>query len=213
MYDIMSNDVRSVLVIGGGIAGIEASICLARLGFKVHLIEKTPTLGGHTMQHNTLFPTMTATTNFLKSKINEAISHPNINILTYSEVKEVGGGVGNFRIKVSKKPRYVDVQKCTACGKCAIECPVEVPNEFEVGLGKREAIYIPYPSALPPTYTIDRDHCLHFKNGTCAKCIEACPERAIKFEQKTEEIEFETSAIIIATGFDSYDATKFYEYG
>jgi len=158
---------KSVLVVGGGIAGIQASLDLANMGFKVFLVEKSPTIGGKMAQLDKTFPTLDCSACILTPKMVQAARHPNIELLTYAEVEEVSGFVGNYEVTILKKPRFVDEQKCTGCGECEKVCPVELPNEFEMGLSKRKAIYRPFPQAIPNAYTID-------KRGT-PPCRAACP--------------------------------------
>ena len=147
----------AALVIGAGIAGIQSALDIADAGFKVYLVEKTPSVGGRMAQLDKTFPTLDCSACILTPKMVDAANHPNIELLTYSEVEEVNGFIGNFEVKVRKKARYVDFDKCTGCGDCAKECRVKdrFPNEFDQGLGKRSAIYLPFPQAVPAKYTID----------------------------------------------------------
>jgi len=157
----MSNEefkeiVPEVLVIGAGIAGMQAALDIADKGFKVHLVEKDPSIGGHMAQLDKTFPTLDCSACIITPKMVDTANHPNINLLTYSEVIYIEGSAGDFKVKVKRKPRYIDVTKCTACADCVSQCPVTLPNEFDMGLGKRKAIYIPFPQAVPLKYTIDR---------------------------------------------------------
>jgi len=204
---------RAVLVIGGGIAGIQASIDLANMGFQVHLVERTPSIGGRMAQLDKTFPTNDCSICILAPKMIECASHERVNLLTYSEVIEVEGQAGAFRVKVLKKPRFVDMSKCTACGECVERCPRRVPNEFNLFLDKRKAIYLPFPQAVPRKVTIDAQNCLHFLKGRCRLCEEACQAGAIEFEQEEEMVELSVGAIILATGFDPYDVSALKEYG
>jgi len=204
---------NSVLVIGGGIAGIQASLDLANRGTKVYLIEKSPSIGGRMAQLDKTFPTMDCSICILAPKMIECFRHPNITLLTYSEVKEVNGSAGNFTVKILKKPRYVDEEKCTGCGTCMEKCPVKVPSEFDMGLGNRKAIYMPFKQAVPLVATIDREHCLYFTKGVCQICQKLCPSSAVDFEQKPEEIAVKVSSIILATGFNLFDPSVMSEYG
>lgn len=199
---------KSALVIGGGIAGIQASLDLADQGFKVYLVEKTPSIGGKMAQLDKTFPTMDCSACILTPKMVDVARHPNIELLTYSEVKEVDGYIGNFKVKVEKHPRFVRESDCTGCGLCADACPIEVPNEFDLGLGTRKAIYVPFPQAVPLIYTIDKENCVG-----CGMCQNVCDPDAIDFEQKPEIIELQVGTIIVATGFEIFDATKKEEYG
>jgi heterodisulfide reductase subunit A len=143
----------------------------------------------------------------------ECYRHPNIDLLTYSEVEEVKGEAGKFTVKLLKKPRYVDSTKCTGCGTCMEKCPVKVPNEFDMGLGNRKAIYMPFKQAVPLIATIDTEHCLYFTKGVCRVCEKVCPSKAVNFEQRPEEITAEVSSLILATGFDVFNPSAMSEYG
>ncbi len=204
---------KSVLVVGGGIAGIQASLDLANRGTKVHLVEKTPSIGGRMAQLDKTFPTLDCSICILAPKMIECFRHPNVNLLTYSELGEVKGQAGNFTVKILKKPRYVDAVKCTGCGTCIEKCPVKVPSEFEMELGNRKAVYMPFKQAVPLVATIDPDHCLYFTKGVCKICQKVCPSNAINYEQKPEETELNVSSIILATGFDVFNPSKMSEYG
>jgi heterodisulfide reductase subunit A len=203
---------REALVIGGGVAGIQAALDLADTGYKVYLVEKNPSIGGTMAQLDKTFPTMDCSICILAPKMSDVGRHPNIELLTNSEVVEVGGYIGNFKVKVQKKPTYV-TKECTACGDCAEVCPVEVPNEFDVGLGCRKAIYIPFAQAVPALYLIDEKSCIGLDENTCAKCKEVCGPDAINFNSKPEEIELNVGTIIVATGLDVYDPTALIPYG
>lgn len=196
---------KSVLVIGGGIAGIQASLDLANRGFQVYLVEKSPSIGGRMAQLDKTFPTMDCSICILAPKMIECGHHLNVKLLTYSEVKEVKGSVGNFQVKVLKKPRFVDESKCTGCGICSEKCPVKVPNEFDMNLGMRKAIYMPFPQAVPRVATIDKDNCLLFQKGVCEICQKFCQAGAVDFDQQPEELILNVSAIIVATGFDMFN--------
>ncbi len=199
---------NKALVIGGGVAGIQAALDLADMGYEVYLVEKSPSIGGHMAMLDKTFPTMDCAACILTPKMVDVARHPNIKLITYAEVKEVKGFVGNFKVKILKKPRYVLEDKCTGCGLCSEVCPIEVPNEFDQGLGVRKAIYVPFPQAVPLVYTIDKDYCIG-----CGNCKAVCGAKAIDFEQKPEEIEIEVGTIIVATGYKTFDARKIEEYG
>ncbi|NLA12029.1 MAG: CoB--CoM heterodisulfide reductase iron-sulfur subunit A family protein [Firmicutes bacterium] len=208
----------AALIIGAGIAGIQAALDIGDAGFKVYLVEQSPSVGGRMAQLDKTFPTLDCSACILTPKMVDVANHPNIELLAYSEVEEVSGFVGNFDVKVRKKARYVDVSKCTGCGDCAEACRVagRFPNEFEEGMGKRGAIYLPFPQAVPAKYTIDPERCLFLTRGRCGKspkCVDACQPGAIDFEQKDEIVTFKVGAIIVATGFDVFDAAKKPEYG
>jgi len=198
----------SVLVIGGGIAGIQASLDLAGRGFQVYLLEETPTIGGRMAQLDKTFPTMDCSICILAPKMMECYRHPNIKLLTYCELKEVKGSVGNFQVKILQKPRYVDETKCTGCGVCAEHCPIEVPNEFDMGLGMRKAIYMPMPQAVPRCMTMDKENCID-----CKLCTKICRAGAVDFQQQPRDIDLNVGAIIIATGFNQFDPSEIVEYG
>lgn len=209
----MVKKVGAVLVVGGGIAGIQASLDLANRGTKVYLVEKTPSIGGRMAQLDKTFPTLDCSICILAPKMIECFRHPNINLLTHSEIKEVKGEAGNFAVKILKKPRYVDAAKCTGCGTCMEKCPVKVPNEFDMGLGNRKAIYVPFKQAVPLIATIDTEHCLYFVKGICKVCQKVCPSGAVDYEQKPEEATVNVSSIILATGFDVFNPSTMSEYG
>ena len=203
----------SVLVIGGGIAGIQAALDVAEQGVKAYLVERSPSIGGHMAMLDKTFPTLDCSLCILTPKMVDVARHPNIKLLTYCElldVKKVGKG---FEVRIVKKPRYVDESKCTGCGICMEKCPVRVPSEFEQGLGMRRAIYMPFPQAVPRKATIDPEHCLYITKGKCRVCERFCPAGAIDFEQKPQEITLHVGAIIVATGFRLVDVSGLSEYG
>ncbi len=207
------NVTPAVLVIGGGLAGIQASLDIARAGFEVYLVEKSPTLGGQLLKMDRTFPTLEETASHLLPKMEEVSNHPLIHLLPQSEVVEVEGYVGNFNVRVRHHPRYVDPEKCNRCKKCEEVCPVRVPSEFDSGLIERTAIYLPSPRAVPSAYLIDSENCLFLTRGECAGCREACPEGAIRFEEVGVELRIEVGAIIVATGYDPFDPGLKPEYG
>jgi heterodisulfide reductase subunit A len=204
---------NAVLVVGGGIAGIQASLDLADRGLTVYLVEKSPSIGGRMAQLDKTFPTMDCSICILAPKMVECFRHPNIKLLTCSEVKTVSGSAGNFRVKVLQNPRFVDVDKCTGCGVCTEKCPVKVPSEFDMGMGMRRAIYTPFPQAVPRVAVIDKDHCLFLKKGVCRVCEKFCQAHAINFDQKPEQITLNVSGIILATGLEIHDPASISEYG
>jgi heterodisulfide reductase subunit A len=203
----------SVLVIGGGIAGIQASLDIAHSGFEVYLVEKSPTLGGHLAQLDRTFPALEETSMILSPKLEGVMKHPLIHILTQSEVEEVEGFVGNFKIRIRQKPRYINPEKCTRCKRCEEVCPVSVPSEINMGLVERKAIYLPSPHAIPFTYTIDSENCLFLQKGECGKCKEICPEGAVEFEQVGMEFQSDIGTIIVATGYDTFNPKLKPEFG
>ena len=204
---------RRALVIGGGIAGIQSSLDLANSGYQVILVERSPSIGGHMIQLSETFPTLDCSQCILTPKMVEVSKHKNITLLTYSEVQEVSGYVGNFKVKILKKPTYVDPDKCTLCDECTKVCPVVVPNEFDLGLTGRRAVYIPSPQAVPASYTLDIKNCPGLLPIACGKCADVCEPEAINYDMKPEIIEEEVGTIITATGYDLYDKEKMAEYG
>ncbi|MFX1297014.1 MAG: FAD-dependent oxidoreductase, partial [Promethearchaeota archaeon] len=214
--DVKDNFQKSVLIIGAGVAGISASLDLADQGHRVYLVEKTPSIGGKMSQLDKTFPTLDCSICILAPKMVECARHPNIKLMTYSEVREVTPIQNGefFKVKILLKPRYIDASKCTSCGTCASKCPSKkIPSEFEVGLKTRTAAYIPFLQAVPSVYLIDKDNCIYFKKGKCKTCEKFCPSGAIDFEQQPKEIEIKVASIIIATGFDLMDATALPNYG
>ena len=204
---------RKALIIGGGVAGIQAALDLADTGYKVHLVEKEPSIGGMMARIDKTFPTMDCSICILAPKMSDVGHHPNIELLAYSEVTEVRGYIGNFVVKVLKKPRYV-TKDCSACGECVKVCPIVTPNEFDVGLASRHAIYTPFAQAVPVTYLIDMSLCLNKEDVVvCDKCMKACERGAIKYEMKPETVELEVGTIIVATGADVFDPSTLPNYG
>jgi len=191
---------NKALVIGGGIAGINAALDLAEMGFKVYMLEKTESIGGHMAQLDKTFPTLDCSICIEGPKMVDVGRHPNIQIIAYSDLLSVSGYIGNFKVKIRKNPRYVIAEQCTGCGECKDACPIEYPNEWDMTLGVRKAISVPFDQVVPLVYTINKDYCIE-----CFKCVDACGAReAINFEQKPEEIELEVGAIVVATGYDIY---------
>jgi heterodisulfide reductase subunit A len=205
--------VKPVLVVGGGISGIQAALDLADQGVPVYLVERSPSIGGRMAQLDKTFPTLDCSSCILTPKMVQAARHPNIELLTYCEVLSLEGAAGDFKVKVLRKARYVDTEKCTGCMECVRRCPMKVPDEFNLRMGNRKAIYIPFPQAVPLKATIDREHCLYFTKGVCRVCEKFCPAGAIDFEQEPEELTLEVAAVIVATGFDLEDARRKEAYG
>ena len=208
----------AAMVIGGGIAGIEAALNIADAGYRVFLVERQPSLGGRMAQLNKTFPRMEDAGALVVSEMERVMEHPNAEVLAYSEVVEVDGYVGNFQATVRRKARFVDPERCTSCGMCAEACVLagQVSDEFQMGLSQRAAIYRPFPQALPATYTVDPAHCLKIKEGSCEdgpSCALACPEGAVDFSQQENEVTLDVGAIIVATGYDPFDARRKPEFG
>jgi len=204
---------KRALVIGGGIAGIQTALDIADAGFQVDIVEKKPTIGGKMAQLDKTFPTLDCAACILTPKMVEVAQHENIRIFSYSEVEEVKGFVGNFNVKIKKKARYVKEDICTGCGLCTEKCPMKkVPNEFNLGMDNRRAIYIPFAQAVPKVATIDPNACNMLKNGKCGLCAKVCAAGAIDYTQKDEIIEEKYGAIVAATGFNPISMDKFDEY-
>jgi heterodisulfide reductase subunit A len=202
-----------VVVIGGGVAGIEASLLLAGSGRKVYLIEKSSYIGGNVIKFEEVFPNMDCATCMIAPKQQELLADENIELLRLSQVESVSGSAGDFTVKVKKKASYVDLENCIGCNACFDPCPVEVDNEFEERLSKRKAIYIPCAGALPNVPVIDTENCLRFKGKDCKACQEACMFEAIDYNQKDETLELKVGAIVVATGFESFDVSQTTQYG
>ncbi len=207
-------DVKKVsLVIGSGIAGISASLDLANAGFQVYLVEKEPTIGGHMASWDKTFPTLDCAQCILTPRMAEVGSHPNIRLFTMAEVDKVDGFVGNFTATIRQRPRFVDVAKCTSCGDCAKVCPVDVPSEFDFNLSYRRAIHIPFAQAVPSSYVLDMTKCLGMDTIRCGKCASECEAGAIDYNDREKLFKLEVGTIIVATGFDVFDASLKEEYG
>ncbi|MEM3156949.1 MAG: CoB--CoM heterodisulfide reductase iron-sulfur subunit A family protein [Nitrososphaerota archaeon] len=215
---------KPVLVIGGGIAGIQASLDLAEHGVEVYLVEKNPSIGGKMAQLDKTFPTLDCASCILTPKMAALLRYSNVKLLTYSEVQEVKGKIGDFTVRILKKPRYVDWNKCTGCGTCIERCPVKVSDLYNANLSQRKAIYIEYPQAVPRKALIDSTQCLRLNpppdlkekakgKPLCGACEKVCPTKAIDYNQQSEIIEINVAAIIVATGLDLYDARNIPEYG
>jgi heterodisulfide reductase subunit A len=203
---------RRALVIGGGIAGIQAALDIADGGGDVVLVEKEPSIGGHMSQLSETFPTLDCSQCILTPRMVEVYQHPRIELLTYSEVESVGGYIGNFEVKIRRKARSVDEGKCNGCGECQEACPNKrIPSEFEQGLGRRTAIYVPFAQAVPNIPVIDRANCAFFKGrakglkkDACAKCKEVCGRQAVDFDQQDSFTTVKVGAIVVATGYQLY---------
>ena len=204
---------KSTLIVGGGIAGISAALDLANAGFDVYLVEKEPSIGGKMSRWDKTFPTLDCSSCILTPRMAEVGNHKNIKLLTMAEVEEVEGYVGNFKVRIRQKPRYVDIEKCTSCGDCSDICPVDIPAEFDAFLTYRKAIYIPFAQAVPSAYVLDMDNCLGVEAVKCGKCEDKCEARAISYDDQEKIIEVEVGTIIVSTGFELFDASKKEEYG
>jgi len=198
---------RKALVIGGGIAGITAALTLARMGVPVVLVDRGPSIGGKMAMLHETFPTLDCAQCILTPLMAEVARHPLIKVYTLAEVESVEGYVGNFKVKLRVRPRGVKVGACTLCGFCERVCPVEVPSEFNRGLSKRKAIYIPFAQAVPSAYVVDFEHCTK-----CGRCTKVCPAKAIDLEQREEAVEDVVGAIVVATGYELYPGEKLPEY-
>jgi heterodisulfide reductase subunit A len=205
---------KATLVVGGGIAGLQATLELADAGYPVYLVEREPSIGGHMAQFDKTFPTLDCSACILTPKMSEAGQHEHVKLFTYSELEEVTGSVGNFKVKIRKKARSVIDEKCTGCGVCQEKCPRKIlDTEFEAGMGYRKAIYTPFPQAVPRIPVIDRANCSYFERGKCQVCKKICPTGAIDYEQQDEIVELEVGNIIMATGWKMFDTQKIPQYG
>jgi len=203
----------AALIIGAGIAGMQAALDIADAGFKVYLVEREPSIGGRMSQLDKTFPTLDCSSCIMTPKMVDVSRHPNIELMTYAEVDAVTGEAGAFRATLRQKARSVDFDTCTGCGVCQEKCPKRVPSEFDMGVGLRKAIYTPFPQAVPNVPVIDRENCIWFQRGKCRVCEKFCPTGAINYEQQDEVFEVEVGTIIVATGFDPFDPTLKPELG
>lgn len=199
----------TAVVLGAGVAGLEAALVLAQKNRQVYVVEKDPCVGGHANRYEEVFPVMECGSCMLEPKLDELLHSENIEVLTCSEVEEVLGSYGNFTIKVNKKARSVVPEACFGCDECMKACPVkDIPDKFTQGMTRRSAIYIPYPGALPFVATIDREHCLRFNGQECSACADACPFGAVDFDQQDEQLEIAAGAVVLAPGFTQFDCTR-----
>ena len=200
---------KRALVIGGGIAGIQAALDIADAGHHVVLVEREPSIGGHMAQLSETFPTLDCSQCIMTPKMVDVANHPNITLHTYSEIESVDGYIGNFQVTVKKKARSVDMDKCTGCGVCMAKCPQKkIPNAFDKNLGMRPAIYVPFPQAVPNTPVIDRENCTWFKTGKCGVCQKVCGPGAVDYTQEDQLITEPVGAIVVATGFELYSIAE-----
>lgn len=203
----------SALVVGGGIAGIQAALEIANAGHKVYLVEREPSIGGHMAQFDKTFPTLDCASCIFTPLLSAVGQHPQIELLSYSEVEEISGYIGNFKARVRKKARYVNEDLCTGCGTCIDKCPYKADSEFDEQIAQRKAIYTPFPQAVPNVPVIDTEHCAYFEKGKCRACEKFCEAKAIDFEQQEQIIEVDVGAIIVATGYDAFDPSAISHYG
>ena len=214
LYPIKVPVTKTALVLGGGIAGIQAALDIANAGHKVIMVEREPSIGGHMSQLSETFPTLDCSQCILTPRMVEVAQHPNITLYTYAELESLSGFIGNFKVKIRKKAKGVDESICNGCGMCIQKCAVKkIPDEFNAGLGKRTAIYVPFPQAVPNKPVIDRAHCLYYTKGRCRICEKTCPTKAIRYDQQDQIMEVDVGAIVLATGYDIKHADFFPEYG
>ena len=204
----MTKETASALVVGGGVAGMQAALDIANQGFKVYLIERSPSIGGRMAMLDKTFPTLDCSACILTPKLSEVSRHPNIKLMTLSEIGSVSGTAGNFKVKIRRKARYVREDLCSGCGDCEANCPVEVPNEFDQGLGFRKAIFTPFPQATPNVYTVDKESCTD-----CGRCVKVCERGAINMDMKDKFVTLNVSTIVVATGFELFDVTQYPRLG
>jgi heterodisulfide reductase subunit A len=214
LHNIKVPVTKTALVIGGGIAGIQASLDIANCGHQVILVEKDPSIGGHMSQLSETFPTLDCSQCILTPRMVEAGQHPNIKLMTYSELEKLEGFIGNFKATIRKKAKSIDENLCNGCGHCTTKCPTKkIPSEFNAGLGMRTAIYVPFPQAVPNKPVIDKANCSYYLKGKCKVCEKVCPTGAIRFDQEDELVELEVGAVVVATGFNIMEPSEFSEYG
>jgi len=214
LHNIKVPVTKTALVIGGGIAGIQASLDIANCGHQVILVEKDPSIGGHMSQLSETFPTLDCSQCILTPRMVEAGQHPNIKLMTYSELEKLEGFIGNFKATIRKKAKSIDESLCNGCGHCTTKCPTKkIPSEFNTGLGMRTAIYVPFPQAVPNKPVIDKANCSYYQKGKCKVCEKVCPTGAIRFDQEDELVEVEVGAVVVATGFSIMEPSEFSEYG
>ena len=210
----MNNKIGAVLVIGSGIGGIQAALDLADSGFKVYLLDRSPSVGGVMAQLDKTFPTNDCAMCILAPKLVSAGRHPNIELITYAELEGISGNAGDFAVKIRKKSSFVDWDKCNGCGVCWEKCPIKVDSEFECGIGKRKAIYVPFPQAVPNKAVIDKEHCTYFvKGGKCRVCQILCPAKAVDFNMPDKIIDINVGSIIIGTGLKHFEPNLKSMYG
>lgn len=207
------NAAQRVLIIGAGIAGMQAALDVADAGHEVILVERLPSIGGRMAQLSETFPTLDCAQCILTPRTVEVGHHEQIELLTHAEIESIEGGLGDFHVRVRRRAAYVDWDQCTGCGLCQEKCPGRAPSDFERGTGERAAIYTLSPQAVPNKPIIDREHCIHFLRDRCGACAKLCPVDAIDFEQQDTLVETDCAAIILATGYDIYGLDRMPEYG
>ncbi len=204
--------VGAVMVVGGGVAAIQASLDLADTGYLVYLVEKSTAIGGVMSQLDKTFPTNDCSMCILSPKLVECGRHPNIQILTNTEVTGIAGSVGAFQVSLHQRARYIDLNKCIACGACAEKCPKRIPDLYNCGLNLRKAAHVKYPQAVPLKYSIDKDNCIYFQKGKCRACEKFCPAGAVDFTQQDQDLRLDVGAVVLAAGFKPFDPTPFAQY-
>jgi len=209
----LKNPVGKVIVVGGGIGGIQCALDLADTGFYVYLVEKSPTLGGTMARLDKTFPTNDCSTCMFSPKLVQVAGHPNIEIMTGSRILDLNGNPGRFTATVEKRPRYINEEKCIACGQCAQKCPKKVPDPFNGDLGMRKAAFLTFPQAVPLKYAIDAEQCLYLTKGKCGVCQKICPADAVEYDQKPETLQIKAGALVISTGFEPALTAKDGEFG
>jgi heterodisulfide reductase subunit A len=205
--------ITRALIIGAGIAGMQAALDIANSGYEVVLVDKLPSIGGRMAQLSETFPTLDCAQCILTPRTVEVGHHENIRLLTYSQVEDITGKIGDFRVRVRRHPAYVKWDVCTGCGLCQEKCPKRVESDFERGMGNRKAIYTLSPQAVPNKPVLDRENCLYFERGKCRVCEKLCPVGAIDFEQQAAVVEERVGCIIVATGYSLYPMAELSEYG
>ncbi len=210
---MVDKKIGAILTVGGGIGGVQASLDLAESGFKVYLVEEKPCIGGVMAQLDKTFPTNDCSACIFSPKLQTLAQNPNIEILAYSRIEAIEGDVGSFRVKVRRKARYVDPEKCTSCGTCAEKCPIKVPNEYNFGHDSRKAIYKDYAQGIPSVYTIDTEHCRLFKGKKCGVCKKVCPAGAVDYEEQDVLVDLDVGSVILAPGYELFDTARVSEFG
>jgi heterodisulfide reductase subunit A len=210
---VTDTKIGAVLTVGGGIGGVQASLDLADAGFKVYLLEERPGIGGVMAQLDKTFPTNDCSACIFSPKLQSLAQNPNIEILAFSTIEGIEGEAGNFRVKVRRKARHVQEEKCTSCGTCAEKCPIKVPNEYNFGHDVRKAIYKEYPQGIPSVFTIDTQHCRVFQGKKCGVCAKVCPAGAVDYDQQDQIVYLDVGAVILAPGYELFNTAHISEYG